>query len=43
MDPSEVDFLSEKQHVKILPNFKEGRIFLISVGVNCLNDRENIY
>ncbi|XP_028407964.1 DNA replication complex GINS protein PSF2-like [Dendronephthya gigantea] len=30
MDPSEVDFLSEKRHVKILPNFKEGRIFLIS-------------
>ena len=34
MDPSEVEFLSEKQLVKILPNFKEGRIFLISVGIH---------
>lgn len=32
MDPSEVDFLGEKQLVTIMPNFKEGRVYLISVS-----------
>ncbi|XP_046840661.1 DNA replication complex GINS protein PSF2-like [Xenia sp. Carnegie-2017] len=30
MDPSEVDFLSEEQMITILPNFREGRMYLIS-------------
>lgn len=33
MDPSEVDFLSEKHDINILPNFKEGKIFLLSVRI----------
>lgn len=30
MDPSEIDFLGEKELVTIMPNFKEGKVFLIS-------------
>ncbi|GFO34772.1 DNA replication complex gins protein psf2 [Plakobranchus ocellatus] len=30
MDPSEVEFLAEKEHVNIIPNFSQDTIFLIS-------------
>ena len=36
MDPSEVEFLSENQHVKILPNFRNCHMFLIGVSISML-------
>ncbi|XP_059178053.1 DNA replication complex GINS protein PSF2-like [Physella acuta] len=30
MDPSEVEFLAEREHVKIIPNFSQEKIYLIS-------------
>lgn len=32
MDPSEVEFLAEKEMVKIIPNFSLDKIYLIGVG-----------
>ena len=32
MDPSEVEFLAEKEKVAILPNFSENKVYLISVS-----------
>lgn len=32
MDPSEVEFLAEKELVKIIPNFSLDKIYLIGVG-----------
>lgn len=32
MDPSEVEFLAEKETVKIIPNFSLDKIFLIGVS-----------
>lgn len=33
MDPSEVEFLAEKEIITILPNFKEAKLFLLSCDV----------
>lgn len=33
MDPGEIEFLAEKEHVTILPNFTEKKIFLIGVSL----------
>ena len=33
MDPSEVEFLAEKEKVTILPNFSENKVYLIGVGL----------
>ena len=32
MDPSEVEFLAEKEKISILTNFSENKIYLIGVG-----------
>lgn len=32
MDPSEVEFLAEKEMVKIIPNFSLDKIYLIGVS-----------
>ena len=32
MDPSEVEFLTEKQNVAIVPNFTQNKIYLIGVS-----------
>lgn len=32
MDPSEVEFLAEKETVKIIPNFSLDKIYLIGVS-----------
>ena len=34
MDPSEVEFLAEKELVKIIPNFSLDKIYLIGVSVS---------
>ena len=31
MDPTEIEFLAEKENVYIIPNFSQNKIFLISV------------
>ena len=36
MDPSEVEFLSENRHVKILPNFRNCHMFLIGISISML-------
>ena len=36
MDPSEVEFLAEREMVKIVPNFTQDQIFLISVSKHLL-------
>lgn len=33
MDPSEVEFLAEKEKISIQTNFSEDKIYLIGVGV----------
>jgi len=33
MDPSEVEFLAEKEIITIVPNFSQDRIYLITVGL----------
>ncbi|XP_002735099.1 DNA replication complex GINS protein PSF2-like [Saccoglossus kowalevskii] len=37
MDPSEVEFLSEKQKVVIIPNFSQDKVYLISGDVGPFN------
>lgn len=40
MDPSEVEFLAEKEMVKIIPNFSLDKIYLIGVSkakYSCVN------
>ena len=32
MDPSEVEFMAEKEKVAVLPNFSENKIYLIGVS-----------
>ena len=33
MDPTEVEFLAEKEMITIVPNFSQDKIYLIGVGV----------
>ena len=33
MDPSEIEFVAEKESVKIIPNFSADKIYLIEVSV----------
>ena len=33
MDPAEVEFIAEKQIIKIKPNFTQDRIYLICVSL----------
>ena len=35
MDPSEVEFLSEKEIISIVPNFTHAKIYLIGVREIC--------
>ncbi len=37
MDPSEVEFLAEKETVKIIPNFSHNEVFLIGGDVGPFN------
>ncbi|XP_020893309.1 DNA replication complex GINS protein PSF2 [Exaiptasia diaphana] len=37
MDPGEIEFLAEKEHVTILPNFTEKKIFLIGGDIGPFN------
>ena len=41
MDPSEVEFLAEKEHVKIVPNFTQDTIYLISVS-HCFDEKDEL-
>ena len=33
MDPTEVEFLAEKEQIKVIPNFSQDAIYLISVSI----------
>ena len=33
MDPSEIEFLAERERVEIVPNFSEGKMFLLDGDV----------
>ena len=33
MDPSEIEFLSERERITIVPNFTEGKMFLLDGDV----------
>ena len=33
MEPNEVEFLSEKELISIVPNFSQDKVYLIGVGI----------
>lgn len=35
MDPAEVEFLAEKESIKIVPNFTLEQIYMIGVSCTC--------
>ena len=37
MDPSEIEFVAEKESVKIIPNFSADKIYLIEVSVSSIS------
>ena len=41
MDPLEVEFLAEKEMVKIIPNFSLDKIYLIGVSLSLRVQRDN--
>ena len=36
MDPSEVEFLAEKETITVIPNFKGEKLFLLSVSITII-------
>lgn len=43
MDPSEVEFLAEKETVKIIPNFSLDKIYLIGVSSSIVFVKASLY